>query len=61
MNPWVRIVGTVSGTMPFALAVGLDRTWGWGVGTAVWGFFALLMFWGGKPKKDDDEGREFGA
>ena len=60
MSAFVRLVGTVAGAVPFALAVGLDRAWGWGFGTGLWGLLVLIMVWA-NPKKDDDEGREFGA
>ena len=53
MNAFNRLVGTVAGAVPFALAVGLDRTWGWGCGTAVWGFLVLIMVWADKNPETD--------
>lgn len=55
MSAFARLVGTVAGAVPFALAVGLDRAWGWGAGTAVWGFLVMIMVWAGtNPKAGED-------
>ncbi len=51
MNALERIVGTIAGVVPFALAVYLDKTWGWGVGTAIWGM-GVIIFIGVKQKGD---------
>ena len=52
MNALERIIGIVAGAAPFVLAVGLDKSWGWGVGTAFWGMF-VIIFVGIKQKTND--------
>ncbi len=51
MSALERIIGIVAGATPFALAIGLDKSWGWGVGTAIWGMF-VIIFVGIKQKTD---------
>ncbi len=52
MNALTRIVGTIAGAAPFILAVGLERSAGWGFGTGAWGVLVLIMVWV-KDKRED--------
>ncbi len=56
MKALARIIGTIGGAVPFALAVGLERSAGWGLGTGVWGLLILILVWSPKGLNDEEKG-----
>ncbi|MCH8243546.1 MAG: hypothetical protein IH897_13190 [Planctomycetes bacterium] len=56
ITPLERIIGTVSGTLPLAASIIIDKPFGYALGTGLWGLLVISWVWNlGKQTEEKAE------